>query len=108
MNDWYNDPPETEEPPSCPKCGADDTGVVELYSADGDSGLVFHCPVCRNRWPIPSDPEPGPEDYDEDALARFLDDPSGARTCPHGLDPAECDACFRQSDFAYDARRERS
>ena len=27
-------------------------------------------------------------------------------TCPHGAHPSECDACFRQSDEAYDASRE--
>jgi hypothetical protein len=26
--------------------------------------------------------------------------------CPHGNDPCECDACFKESDFAYDSWRE--
>jgi len=28
------------------------------------------------------------------------------KLCPHDLDPAECDACMRESDFAYDCARE--
>lgn len=27
-------------------------------------------------------------------------------TCPHGNDPAECSACFAESDLAFDAWRE--
>lgn len=29
------------------------------------------------------------------------------RPCPHGSLPAECNACFVDSDLAYDAGRER-
>ncbi len=26
--------------------------------------------------------------------------------CPHGNDPCECDACFKESDIAFDSWRE--
>lgn len=27
--------------------------------------------------------------------------------CPHGEEPADCDACMQESDFQYDSARER-
>ena len=32
----------------------------------------------------------------------------GAAVCPHGNAPADCDACMRESDFQFDAARERA
>ena len=45
------------------------------------------------------------EDDDDDDLG--IDEPEPlADRCPHGDDPAECDACFAHSDFLHDCARE--
>ena len=65
MNDWWNDPPEYPEGPTCPVEGCDGYGdLVTLYAADGDSGECWQCDECGHRWPFVPEPDPGPEDFD--------------------------------------------
>lgn len=50
--------------------------------------------------------EAEPEDATD--LESWMDQKSTpGKTCPHGEDPAECQACFVAGDFAFDAARER-
>jgi len=108
MNDWWNDPPEEPEPPECPKCGEGYGDVVTLYAADGSDGDCFQCDECGHRWPMPAEPDPGPEDFfeDRDFLQSFTVPKPGPH-CPHGKDCGECGACDHEGDLAYDAARER-
>jgi hypothetical protein len=105
MNDWWNDPPEDEEYPPCPRCGADETDIVVVYAADGDSGEMFACSACGHRWPIPVQDDPGPEDFFDDR--DFMQSFTVPEKCPHGREWGECGDCDHEGDLAYDAARER-
>jgi hypothetical protein len=99
MNDYWNDPPETPEPPSCPNGKCEGSGE---YLYDGKTGMVFSCAVCAYQWviPFPADPEPEPEIEPIDI------EPEPMLVCPHGK-TATCNDCDHLSDLAYDAARER-
>ncbi len=101
MNDYWNDPPDHPEPPSCPNDKPKCDGSGE-YLYDGKTGMVFSCDVCGFQWVIPfeRDPEPEPD------LDRRIELAEESRACPHGRIES-CDACDHLSDFAYDAERER-
>ena len=105
MNDYWNEPPETPEPPMC--CG-DYMDVLE------DGGTCV-CSVCGKKIEPapdiePADTEPWPpksvggiclidaEEYEE---------ATGAEFCPHGRPWGECGACDHAGDIAYNAAREK-
>ncbi len=101
MTDYWNDPPDHPEPPSCPNDKPECAGSGEcLY--DGKTGMVFSCDVCGYQWviPFPADPEP---ERDYELPQR---EPIRNTVCPHGRTET-CDACDHLSDLAYDATRER-
>lgn len=95
MNDYWNDPPETPEPPEC--CG-------DYMDIDTKGACV--CGKCGKRIEPDAgcEPELGlpgePWTEESDRLA-----PMGAK-CPHGNPWFDCNACAAASDFAYDAARE--
>lgn len=96
MRDYWNDPPEEPEMPSCPADRCDGQGE---YIYDGKTGSVWSCDTCAYQWVIPFqiDPEP-PEEIE----AIEDDEP---RPCPHGKIES-CDACDHLGDIAYDSARE--
>jgi hypothetical protein len=88
MTDFWNDPPETPEPPQC--CG-------DYMDFDETSGNCS-CPTCgKIIEPEPEMLEPWPNDEE---ITHSL--------CPHGIEMAECNDCMIASDFAFDASREKS
>jgi hypothetical protein len=96
MNDYWNDPPETPEPPWCKECD-------EFFEVAKD-GLSAVCPKCGKKWEAEPDiemPEPPKSWTDEDE--RMVNFPP---KCPHGNEWFACDACDHASDIAYDAARE--
>lgn len=103
MNDWWNDPPEVEEPPECPEC---EDGFADPESYEELDGKAFMtCDHCGHRWEIPIEPDPGPEDFaDPEEGVDFCPDPP--EHCPHGREWGECSACDHEGDLAYDAARE--
>jgi hypothetical protein len=88
MQDYWNDPPDGDEPPEC--CGD--------YMLDMEGAFVCH--VCGRRieefpdWEPMVEPEPVME---LDWVDEF---------CPHNNPWHDCDACDYLSDQAYDAWRE--
>jgi hypothetical protein len=99
MNDWYLDPPEDDEPPSCPTCS---DGYGE-YLTGNKLVMMLSCEDCGHRWMVHLSQDQSPEDYDF-VEYEHTDYP---KKCPHGEDWHECNACMVQSDFAYDAAREK-
>lgn len=98
MNDYWNDPPESDEPPWCAKC-------EEFFDVAPD-GLSAKCSTCGDEWKAPPEPvyqpEPAtPDITDEDRMVNF------PAKCPHNKEWFDCDACMQASDLAYDASRER-
>ena len=105
MNDWYNHPPEPPELPEC--CGEPmrvdehghchcDTCQKEIQvdvTADIDCD-GWECPACGECWPC--------------SCERYAQERMELSECPHGRRPEDCNACYAQSDFEYDAARERS
>lgn len=106
MNDYWNNPPESPDPPSCPNDKPKCDGFGE-YLYNGKTGMVFSCDTCGYQWviPFPIEPEPEPDILLEDIEGAIK--PESA-LCPHGNKPEDCDACYIASDLAYDAARERS
>lgn len=98
MNDYWNDPPEYDEPPEC--CG----DIMEQLE---DGTLV--CEHCGKRY----EPAQDIELVDECSANGicFIDAEEYAQAqqpfCPHGNAWGSCDACDYASDLAYDAERER-
>tara|TARA_Y100000310_G_scaffold231676_1_gene234261 strand:- start:86 stop:382 length:297 start_codon:yes stop_codon:yes gene_type:complete len=93
MRDYWNDPPETPEPPEC--CGEemeiDDQGNCKCLKC----GHTIRQEVMEEQ---PEDLEPfPPEDWK----------PAQPEKCPHGNDWGECGACDHASDIAFDTQRER-
>lgn len=98
MNDYWNDPPEGPEPPTCPYDQCVGSGE---YLYDGKTGQVFSCDTCGYQWVIPFQPvEEIPQDEEP-----VQPEEESARPCAHGV-TGPCDACDRLSDFLYDANRE--
>lgn len=103
MNDYWNDPPEEPDFPSCPKCGNTETDATYTLSS-------FICHDCNHSWI----PEP---DIDAGKLAEITTEieefppademPPEMTECAHGNKPEDCDHCAHLSDMAYDAQRER-
>lgn len=50
MHDYWNDPPETEEPPECPSCG--DGYASADCSVVGDK-MILVCEDCGHVWHVP-------------------------------------------------------
>lgn len=100
MNDFWNDPPEDPELPLCPECGSAQTDCV-------NDALSIICHDCGFKWIPEPDPQPTPEDY---ANGEEIEDfqPPEDNFCRHGNKPEDCDACFYESDLAYDAQREKA
>ena len=100
MNDYWNDPPEEPELPSCPVCD----GYAD-FLRDDKSGQVLKCEECDHTWtiPFPVEPEDPPEEVvrDDDNVPEYAEE-----KCPHGNRWENCDACDHASDLAYDAARE--
>jgi hypothetical protein len=94
MQDFWNDPPETPEPPEC--CG-------DYMDVDEKTGACS-CPKCGKRIEPPADIGPDPEPEVSEAWPPD-DLPPEPVTCPHGNKPSECNDCCVASDFAYDAAR---
>lgn len=101
MNDYWNDPPETPEPPSCPNDKGKPCEGIGDYLYEGKTGHVFSCDICAYQWVIPFDKDPEPQPDTE-----LPDDDREPIPCPHGK-LEECEACDHLSDIAYDADRER-
>lgn len=103
MNDYWNDPPESPDPPACPndKPSSGCPGSGE-YLYDGATGHVFSCDTCGYQWVVPfsSDQEPPPPDKD------VIEPAPVPEFCPHGKAWGSCDACDHAADIAYDAQRE--
>ncbi len=113
MNDWYNDPPETPEPPVCPACKCSETDIRE-------DGVTCSCDECGNLWTLPVETDYYPEMNNDSSV----DIPHGCRECgeptecvycekcadkvrcPHGNRYGDCGACDHAGDLAYDASRE--
>jgi hypothetical protein len=104
VNDWWNDLPEGDEPPQCPKCGDGFGELVTLYASDGDSGECWQCDECGHRWPFVAEEYLEPEDFE---IPADYEPPEPPALCPHGNDWAECNACMIAGDLAYDAAREK-
>lgn len=70
MKDYWNDPPEEPEAPTCPDCGIylDDAGTepCTLTAPDGGTYDTFvtllKCPECGRAVEVPADICPGPPD----------------------------------------------
>jgi hypothetical protein len=60
VNDYWNDPPETDEGPMCPEC---DDGYGE-YLTGNQAVQMFGCDVCGYRWLLPVPGDCGPEDVE--------------------------------------------
>jgi len=88
MNDYWNDPPESPEPPEC---------CDEIMDVEENGACV--CAKCGSRV----EPAPDIEMPDADPLAH---EATVAPRCPHGNEWHECDPCAVASDLAYDAWRE--
>lgn len=89
MQDYWNDPPETPEPPEC---------CDEIMDVQPDGSVV--CSKCGRRIE--------PEAHKPDAeipQEQITRDPEPDGTCPHGK-KGQCDACDHASDLAHDAARE--
>jgi hypothetical protein len=100
MKDYWNDPPEEPEPPSCPFSGCEGSGE---FDRDTPTHYVFICDECGRDWTIdhPDDPAPLEDvDYDPDY------EPEGPELCPHGNAWGDCSACDHLGDIAYDTYRE--
>lgn len=89
MNDYWNDPPDAPEPPTC---------CDEFMDIDVQGNAK--CGKCGNV--IPREPEQIVEPPQE---LPCVDDVAPT-ACPHGK-TGECDACDYLGDLAYDAERER-
>ncbi len=77
---------------------------VKVYQRDDDMFPQHRAHVCQHcvgllirSLSIYKAPPSREEDEDDDI-----------RPCPHGVEASDCDACFRQSDHAFDAAREGS
>lgn len=92
MNDYWNDPPESPEPPEC--CGE----FMEI----GENGCW--CPNCGGFIAFRPELDFEPPNLEE----AYPEDPPIKETCPHGKKPEHCDTFYFLSDLAYDASRERS
>lgn len=99
MTDYWNDPPETTEPPACPNDKPSCDGSGE-YLYDGKTGMVFSCDACGYQWVVPFQIDTKPLENSEP-----IEDDTPQRTCPHGKIES-CDACDYLSDIAYDSARE--
>ena len=105
MNDYFLDPPDWPDPPSCPSC---EDGFAD-FDAMTQSGGKLHCvcDLCGHSWDLDVDPDPDPSwdgfptDRDIEPL-EIVDEPH----CPHGNEWGNCDHCDYLSDIAYDAARE--
>lgn len=112
--DYWNDPPDDVDEFGCPNCG-------EYLPEPALGAASVECEFCGTVVPL-DDPL---DDRGDDELAaeiadaveyvrdleqyerRRAEDPD--RTCPHGVRAVDvCSACLVESDFAYDANRERS
>ena len=60
MNDYWNDPPEVEEGPSCidKECGGECDYVTD---SEDKHRMLFRCTECLCEFwvPVPRDPDPG-------------------------------------------------
>jgi DNA-directed RNA polymerase subunit RPC12/RpoP len=102
MTDWWNDPPESDDPLNCPACSS---GFGD-YLTGNERVQMFACEECGHRWIIQITPDYGPEDialFDDDEHPRIDTQP----LCPHGQEWGECATCDYLGDLAYDAARER-
>ena len=104
MNDYWNDPPESPDPPRCPNHvkGCDGDGE---YLHDGETGCVFRCSECGHQWVEPYPQEPQEDPIPEQWLSK--PDDLYEKACPHGDKTGLCEACMFESDLQYDASRER-
>ena len=101
MTDWWNDPPEEPDPPTCPECA----GEADFLRA-GPSGHDLRCDDCGHEWTATAPDEPS--EPDEPAAPDEPDEPSEPTDpdCPHGKPWGECGACDHAGDLAFDAARE--
>ena len=100
MNDWWNDPPEEPEVPTCEKCD----GLGEV-AKETEEEVLFRCFECDHEWRVKKAAEPDPP---EDPQDRDDDEQPGQveGKCPHGNEWHGCDHCDHLSDLAFDAARE--
>lgn len=106
MNDYWNDPAEEPEPPSCPCPGDALCAGFGEYQRTDETGMVFKCDTCGAEFGVKiHDPAPEPEPAEpitwDDRMTNF------GPKCPHGNEWFDCDACAQASDLAYDASREK-
>ena len=92
MNDYWNDPPEYDEPPEC---------CEDIMQQLEDGTCV--CEHCSKRIEPAQDIEP----VDIEPWPPLEEMPEMPAQCPHGREWGSCDACDHASDIAYDAARER-
>ena len=64
MNDYWNDPPESPEPPECSECKM---GFGD-HIADVETGMLMECDNCRNRWIVKFPPYYGITQEDIDFM----------------------------------------
>ena len=98
MNDYWNNPPEQDEEPTCPDSRCQGF-VVYIGTVQGE--LMYRCEDCDREWAVTPPPEPGPEPDIELSDDYVRPD----KACPHGKEHS-CDACDHASDIAYDSARE--
>lgn len=106
MFDHHLDPPESPDQPECPECN---DGYSDPARERYENGSLYCvCSACGAEFLIPLGDDPGPEDYEPgDWDWGDMNQPIPDKIeCPHGNDPADCDACMVAADFAYDAARE--
>ena len=95
MKDYWNDPPEYDDDPICPKC----KNLADFNETE--TGFNCICSECGFKWfeSAPEQEEIEPDFYQD----LFIIDE--IKLCPHGNKPEECNACYEQGDFMYDASR---
>ena len=93
MNDYWNDPPEIDEPPE--HCG-------EPMDVDEDGEC--HCRLCGMIYRAPAQPEP-PDTVLDDEVSYIP--VLHASRCSHGRPYGDCARCEHDADLAVDAHRER-
>ena len=98
-NDWYNDPPEYDEGPTCPECG----GYADELTSNKHCGR-YKCEDCGHQWILRFGEDPGPEERPLPDDYAF--EPECPELCPHGREWHECNACMAIGDFLADCARE--
>lgn len=97
MKDFRNDPPKEDLVTMC--CGFEMKEIAPH---------AVMCLVCGSSIYVqPEIDSPLDEGFDFDELMELSQRSEIATICHHGRKPEDCDACYTESDIAYDIARER-